>query len=285
MKPFLKWAGGKRQLHSIILPIIKKYLSKENIYYEPFVGAGSVFLELAHQNVVINDSNSDLMTCYQVIKNNSDDLLEQLRIYKENHSKENYYEVRKKDRDLMKFSNMTYTERAARVIYLNKTCFNGLYRVNKKGQFNTPLGSYKNPSVYDIDNIKNISDYLNENNVQIRNADFYDAVKDAHNGDFIYFDPPYDYEEKGFSYYQKEGFNEVDLYRLKDTCDKLIEIGCHVLISNHATKKVIDLFSEDNYELIDLTYDINYYDVNRYIGSKVEFRKKAQEVLIHGWKK
>src|SRR5690606_20691408 len=105
------------------------------------------------------------------------------------------------------------------------------------------------------------------------------------NGDFIYFDPPYDYEEKGFSDYQKEGFTKFDLERLKRICDDLIERGCHVLISNHATKNVIELFSEENYELIDPTYLINYYNVKRYIGSKPEYRKDAREVLIYGWKK
>lgn len=285
MKPFLKWAGGKRQLHYVIIPIIKDNLSQFNTYYEPFVGAGSVFLELAHQKVVINDANEDLMMCYREIKMNAHRVLNYLDIHKNNHSKEYFYQIRSVDRDLSLFEQMTPSQRAARVIYLNKTCFNGLYRVNKRGQFNTPFGSYKNPNILDRDNISSISEYLKNNDVKIRNVDFAQSVFDAKNGDFIYFDPPYDYEEKGFSDYQKEGFTTFDLERLKRTCDDLIDRGCHVLISNHATKKVIELFSEENYELIDPTYLINFYNVKRYIGSKQEYRKYAQEVLIHGWKK
>lgn len=285
MKPFLKWAGGKRQLHSLILPIVKRYLSSKNTYYEPFIGAGSVFLELEHCHANINDSNQDLMICYEVIKNNPDELISKLNEYKISHSKDIYYRIRSLDRNEEVFNCMTPVEKAARVIYLNKTCFNGLYRVNKKGQFNTPIGSHKNPSIFDADNIKSISRYLNDSNIIIQNTDFVNAVRNAKSGDFIYFDPPYDYETKGFSDYQKEGFSEIDLIRLKKTCDRLIEIGCHVLISNHATKRVLDLFSDNNYELINLNYDINLVEVKRYIGSKVDYRKKAQEVLIHGWKK
>ena len=285
MKPFLKWAGGKRQLHPFIIPIIEENLSSDNTYFEPFVGAGSVFLELEHKNVVINDTNSDLMLCYEMIKYRSTELINELNIHQENHCKDYYYNVRLKDRNEFVYNDMTLVERAARVIYLNKTCFNGLYRVNKKGQFNTPFGAHNNPSIYNENNLIQISSYMITNNVDIRNLDFEEAVKDATKGDFIYFDPPYDYEDKGFSSYQKEGFNHFDLVRLKNVCDSLIDKGCHVLISNHATKKVIDLFSEENYEMIDLNYSIDYINVKRYIGSRIEYRKNAQEVLIHGWKK
>jgi len=285
MKPFLKWAGGKRQLHQFILPIIRKNLSHDNKYYEPFVGAGSVFLELAHPNTIINDMNYELMLCYNVIKEKSDDLISLLDKYKKNHSKDFFYSIRGQDRDLNIFNQLSDVERATRLIYLNKTCFNGLYRVNSKGQFNTPLGSYKNPKIYDSENITEISKYLNNQNIIIRNIDFEKSVGDALSGDFIYFDPPYDYEEKGFANYQKEGFDHFDLERLKKTCDELINRGCHVLISNHATKKVVKLFSDKNYELININYKINYVEAKRSIGSKIEFRQNAQEVLIHGYKK
>jgi DNA adenine methylase len=286
MKPFLKWAGGKRQLlREKILPIITQYLEKDNNYYEPFVGAGSVFLELKHSKTIINDSNEDLMICYEVVKESSTHLMSILENYKCNHSKENFYNVRALDRDEDVFRKLTNVERAARLIYLNKTCFNGLYRVNKKGQFNTPIGSYKNPSIYDRDNIKEISEYMNTFDVDIRNVDFEEAVKDAKKGDFIYFDPPYDYDEKGFSSYQKEGFNRFDLERLKKVCDDLISRGCHVLISNNNTEKVRELFKSDDYELIDIKYTIKTFKANRSIGSKNEYRKQVEEVLIHGSKK
>ena len=286
MKPFLKWAGGKRQLlKNWILPIINKHLNENNTYYEPFVGAGSVFLELEHPNVVINDSNEDLMLCYSVIKESSFELLKILRKFKDNHSNEFYYQIRALDRDPIAFAKLTDIERAARMIYLNKTCFNGLYRVNKKGQFNTPIGRYKSPMIYDEDNIRDLSNYLNNNNVTIRNQDFENVVRDAKFGDFIYFDPPYDYEKRGFTDYQKEGFNTFDLERLKKTCDALIKKGCKVLISNHDTKRVRELFSSKQYELMTINYRVEEIEVNRYIGSKIEYRKKAQEVLIYGSQK
>lgn len=284
MKPFLKWAGGKRQLHSFILPIIKSNLSIKNRYYEPFVGAGSVFLELQHPNAVINDSNKDLMLCYETIKSDSSNLIDKLNIHKLSHNKEYFYEIRSQDRDEEEFEKLTKLDRAARLIYLNKTCFNGLYRVNKNGQFNVPFGQYKNPKIFDINNISDISMYLNRNNISIRNLDFEVAVKDAKKGDFIYFDPPYDFEAKGFSDYQKEGFGHFDLVRLRKVSDQLINKGCHVLISNHKTQRVLDLFSTNNYELIDITYKITNINVKRYIGSRVQSRNLAQEVLIHGYK-
>jgi DNA adenine methylase len=286
MKPFLKWAGGKRQLlKNWILPVIHKHLSEDKTFYEPFVGAGSVFLELEHSKVVINDSNEDLMLCYTVIKNYSDELLNVLERLKVNHSKEHFYQVRALDRDPIAFAKLSNVERAARMIYLNKTCFNGLYRVNKKGQFNTPIGKYKNPLIYDERNIRDISDYFLKNDILIKNQDFENVVKDAEKGDFIYFDPPYDYEIKGFTDYQKEGFNAFDLTRLKLTCDNLIKKGCKVLISNHDTKRVRELFSSKQYELITVNYKVEEIEVNRYIGSKIEYRKKAQEVLIYGSQK
>ena len=225
------------------------------------------------------------MICYEVVKENPTKLMSILENYKRNHSKENFYNVRALDRDDDIFRKLNKVERAARLIYLNKTCFNGLYRVNKKGQFNTPIGSYKNPSIYDRDNLTEISEYMNNFGIKIRNLDFEEAVKDANKGDFIYFDPPYDYDEKGFSNYQKEGFDRFDLERLKKVCDDLITRGCHVLISNNNTEKVRELFKSDDYELIDIKYTIKTFKANRSIGSKNEYRKQVEEVLIHGSKK
>lgn len=285
MIPFLKWAGGKRQLLNIIIPIIKKNLKQENTYFEVFVGAGAVFLELQHHNVIINDSNTELMITYQNIKTHPKELLKKLSEYKEKHDKDFYYKIRALDRDLSVYKRISDVEKSARLIYLNKTCYNGLYRVNSKGQFNTPIGKYENPKIYDENNINQISQYLNTAHVEIKNMDFVDAVQKAKRGDFLYFDPPYDYEEQGFAHYQKEGFGVYDLNRLKETCDHLINKGCHVLISNHATTRVLSLFNNDNYEVIDVNYEIHRINVKRYIGSKVEQRKMVGEVLIHGYKK
>lgn len=282
MRPFLKWAGGKRQ----ILPYIKKYINKDSIkghrYFEPFSGGASVFFDLEHSNCVINDLNVEIINCYFVIKNNPEELICKLKEYKDKHSKDFYYYVRNMDRsnDFVLKDNV---EKAARTIYLNRTCFNGLYRVNSQGFFNTPIGSYVNPTICDEENIRGISRFLNKNNVKITSLDFSNAVKYARNGDWIYFDPPYDYQEThGFVNYVKEGFNHDDLIRLKKVSDRLIKKGCNVLISNNDTLFVRELFSGEYYDIV---YSTEIVKANRNINRNASNRKKVDEVLIYGRKK
>lgn len=278
MKPFLKWAGGKRQL----LPYIKEYINEDILngvkYYEPFIGGGSLFFHLHHGDSIINDFNSEIINCYKVIKKSPYELINQLKIHQNNHSKEYFYYIRSLDRngELEKMSNI---EKAARTIYLNRTCYNGLYRVNRLGYFNTPIGRYANPLICDEKNILEISKFLRENKTIIRCCDFADAVKDTNAGDWIYFDPPYDYEDGGFVEYVKEGFSHADLKRLKLTCDELIAKGCQILLSNNDTKFVRDTFNSKNYEIV---YETKIIKANRNINSNGSKRKKVDEVLIHG---
>ena len=180
------------------------------------------------------------------------------------------------------YKKMNSIDRAARTIYLNKTCYNGLYRVNKNGFFNTPIGRYANPLICDENNINEVSNYLKNNNIKITSFDFEKSVSSAKAGDWIYFDPPYDYERTGFVNYVKEGFSHDDLIRMKLLCDKLISKGCYVLISNNDTAFVRNLFtSNKNYEIV---YSTKTIKANRNINSKKE-RKKVDEVLIYGRKK
>lgn len=280
MKPFLKWAGGKRQL----LPYIKEYINEDVLngvrFFEPFIGGGSLFFHLQHGDCVINDYNSEIVNCYKVIKNSPYKLIEKLKIHQVNHCKEYYYQIRSMDRN-GELENMSKVEKAARTIYLNRTCYNGLYRVNSAGQFNTPIGRYTNPLICDETNILEISKFLKKNKVIIRCCDFVEAVKDMKEGDWVYFDPPYDYEDSGFVGYVKEGFSHFDLERLRDTCDKLIEKGCQVLISNNDTEFVRNTFNSDSYEIV---YETKIIKANRNINSKASKRKKVDEVLIHGRK-
>jgi DNA adenine methylase len=285
VKPFLKWAGGKRKLLHLIIPRILANLNEDCKFIEPFVGAGAVFLELKNRKVIINDLNKDLIETYKVIKSEPDNLIKILKIHKEKHCKDYFYQIRQMDRDKHLYNNLSNVEKAARLIYLNKTCYNGLYRVNKKGEFNSPYGYYMNPSIYDEDNIYEISNYLNESELEIKNEDFEFVLKHAKSNDFVYFDPPYDYNNKGFSKYQKDGFGEFDLNRLKNLCDKLIQNGVHVLISNNATEKVLSLFGDEKYQIIDISYQIDKLDVHRSIGSSITSRKKVKEVLIYGQRK
>jgi len=281
MRPFLKWAGGKRQL----LPVIREFLINElehenSTYYEPFVGGGSVFFDVANNNSVINDYNQEIINAYEVIRDFPNELIEILKVHENNHEHDYYYKIRNLDR-LTDYSVMTNIEKAARTIYLNKTCFNGLYRVNSKGYFNTPIGKYVNPLICDEVNIREIYTFLNSHNIQMLYGDFENAVPNPNAGDFVYFDPPYDYEDqKGFVGYSAKGFSRDDLMRLKSFCDKLIQQRCIVLISNNDTKFVRDTFNDENYQII---YEINQYPANRNISSNGAKRStKVPEVLIYG---
>ena len=182
------------------------------------------------------------------------------------------------------FKKMGNVKKAARTIYLNKTCFNGLFRVNKEGYLNTPRGKYSNPLICDESNIREISIFLNNNDIQILNYDFEEACSDIKSGDYVYFDPPYDYEnENGFVSYNANGFSRKDLIRLKLFCDKLIELGCIVLISNNDTTFVRELFNDNNYKIV---YEIKQIKANRNINSSGKKRaKKVHEVLIYGKRK
>lgn len=187
VKPFVKWAGGKRQL----LPEIKRYLpSKIKDYYEPFVGGGAVFWDIQCPHPVINDFNDELINTYLVVRDDVDSLIHLLKKHELNNSSDYYYQMRAWDRtgELQKRSN---TERAARFIYLNKTGFNGLFRVNSQGQINVPYGRYKNPAIVNEEVLHAVSLYLNRSSATIFNGDYYDAIKSAKKGDFVYLDPPY----------------------------------------------------------------------------------------------
>ncbi|MBE9043876.1 DNA adenine methylase [Pleurocapsales cyanobacterium LEGE 10410] len=272
VRPFLKWAGGKRQL----LPTIQKYLPAEYTeYYEPFVGAGAVLFSLQPNKSTINDTNSELINCYRVIKEQPEELLTLCQQHQANNSKEYYYKLREQDRQA-DFKNRTPIERAARIIYLNKTCFNGLFRVNSSGQFNVPYGKYKNPVIADPAVIKAISTYLNRAGVRILNGDFEQAVATANQGALIYFDPPYHplSDTSSFTGYSMNGFGEAEQIRLKEACDRLTDRGAQVLVSNSAAPFIKSLYDDPRYEIVEVkaTRAINV------VSSK---RGKIEELLIH----
>ncbi len=222
----MKWAGGKRQL----LPEIRKYVPKRiNTYYEPFIGAGAVLFDIQPKRAVINDINSELASVYNVIKNNVDELIEDLK--KHENDKDYFYEIRDLDRQ-EEYKNLSPVQRASRIIYLNKTCFNGLFRVNSQGQFNVPFGKYKNPQIVNEIVLRAVHNYLSSNNVTILNGDFETAVEKAKKGDFVYFDPPYDpvSDTSSFTGYSLDGFNKDDQRRLKYLFVELDKRGVNVLL-------------------------------------------------------
>ena len=269
-QPFFKWVGGKRQIADIILD---EFPTEIVNYYEPFVGGGALLFELSPKKAVINDYNEELMNVYNCIKdgNKFEKMVRELNHYEASHNKEFYLELRNKDRDQKKFMKIPDYKRAARTIYLNKACFNGLYRVNSKNEFNVPFGKKEKVNTYDGQNLGIIHSFLNFNDIKIMNVDFEEAVKDAKKGDFIYFDPPYDSDTHTFNSYTEEGFGKKDHIRLANTFKELDKKGCYVMLSNHNTELVNELYKDFNIHIIEAKRNINAN------GKK---RGKVEEVII-----
>ncbi len=275
-QPFIKWVGGKRGLLKQILPLFPK---KFNNYYEPFIGGGAVFFELyskgllKNKKIVLSDINSELINTYNIIKTNPYELITNLENYKAQHNKEFYYKIRELDRK-EDYKNLSNLEKATRFLYLNKTCFNGLYRVNKKGYFNTPIGSYKNPNIADRDVILSASEALQ--NVTIKQQSFKEILKEVEKDDLVYFDPPY-YplnDTSNFTSYDSNCFLEDEQFELFEVFDKLADNDVKVVESNSDTKFIKELYKK---------YDIQIVNANRFINSKSNGRGKITEVLIRNF--
>jgi len=268
--PFLKWVGGKRQL----MPAIKELIPKNHTnYYEPFIGGGAVLFELQPKNAVINDFNEELINVYQTIKENPEELISDLKTHK--NESDYFYDLRALDRK-DNFENLSNIKKASRVIYLNKTCYNGLYRVNNSGEFNSPFGRYKNPNIVNETTIRAVSKYLNTNKITILNGDFEEALKGIKKGSFVYFDPPYHpvSASSNFTGYVQGGFDMYEQVRLRDLCNKLNEKGINFLLSNSATQFIEDLYKD---------YKISYVKANRSINSNAKKRGEIDEVLIRNY--
>jgi DNA adenine methylase len=276
VKPYVKWAGGKRQL----LPEIRKHLPLNTLgitYYEPFAGAGAVFFDLQPRKAVINDYNAELMLSYRVIRSHVDDLIAALRIHQEKNSRDYYYQVRGLDRAHDVFERLPDVEKAARLIFLNKTCYNGLYRVNSQGFFNVPCGRHKNPAICEEPVLRAVHDYLAACDIDIQNGDFEDSVKTAAENSFVYFDPPYHSPGKtNFTAYQAGGFDDAGQIRLRDVFVSLTKRGVPCLLSNADTPFIRGLYQGKNIEIITVS-------AKRIINSNAGGRNSINEVLIKNW--
>ncbi|HEV2526143.1 TPA: DNA adenine methylase, partial [Streptococcus pneumoniae] len=269
LQPFTKWTGGKRQL----LPVIRELMPKTyNRYFEPFVGGGALFFDLAPKDAVINDFNAELINCYQQIKDNPQELIEILKVHQEYNSKEYYLDLRSADRD-ERIDMMSEVQRAARILYMLRVNFNGLYRVNSKNQFNVPYGRYKNPKIVDEELISAISVYLNNNQLEIKVGDFEKAIVDVRTGDFVYFDPPYIplSETSAFTSYTHEGFSFADQVRLRDAFKRLSDTGAYVMLSNSSSALVEELYKD---------FNIHYVEATRTNGAKSSSRGKISEIIV-----
>lgn len=267
----IRWVGGKKK----VLKYIKELLpEKFNTYYEPFVGGGALMFDLKHKNAVINDINFEVITLYNCLKDSPLELMEMLDNFEKDHSKEFFHHLRSIDREI-KLSNLTDIEVSARFVYLNKAGFNGLYRVNKKGHFNAPFGKPDCSELYKRENIMNIHKYFANNKIVMMNTDFEKVVEDAKEGDFVYFDPPYDYLEKGFTRYSVDYFLKDDQIRLANLCKELDKKGVKWMLSNHSTPLINELYKD---------FDIKNISISRTIGAKAGSMSKAEEVLIRNYK-
>ncbi len=267
--PFLKWAGGKRQLISQMHRYFPKNFKK---YIEPFIGGGAVLFYLKPKLSIIIDINKELINCYKVIKNNVEELIELLKIHK--NEKGYYYRIREIDRDDEKFANLTNIEKASRMIYMNRCCYNGLYRVNSRGQFNVPFGKYKNPNFCDEENLLVVSKTLE--NVKIVHGSFEVSLDYAEKDDFIYFDPPYYPISKtsSFTSYTKESFGEASQMKLLRVFKKLDELDCKLMLSNSYNEYIKELYKD--FKIITL-------DARRVINCNAAKRGNIKVLLIKNY--
>jgi DNA adenine methylase len=265
LKPFVKWAGGKKQLLS---HLIKHKPSSFGNYIEPFVGGGALLFELGIKNSKINDSNEELINCYNIIKRKPQALITDLKLH--NISENYYYELRSKD-----IKHMSDVERASRFIFLNRTCFNGLWRVNKDNRFNTPYGKYKNPKIMDQELIMEVSEFLKS--VEIYTMDFEKfLLEHAKKGDFVYLDPPYHPISKysDFKRYTKDFFDLDAQKRLAKLFKVLDQKGCKLLLSNSYSKEMLDLYKD---------FKITIVNAKRIINKNPDGRGNVKEILVRNY--
>ena len=274
-KPFVKWAGGKRQL----IPILHQNLPESfGTYYEPFLGGGALLFHILTdkngQKCSISDLNSDLVLSYTTIRDRIDALISSLKSHEKNYQKDSksyYYSVRESN-------PRNEVEKTSRLIFLNRTCFNGLYRVNSKGKFNVPLGKYTNPNIVNEENLHAVSSILQTNRISIKCRDFESVLRDAKKGDLVYFDPPYQpvSSTANFTSYTTKDFTYDDLTRLAELCLKLDSKECHVLLSNSDSKEVSDIFEKKPWK-------ITRIEANRSINSNSKKRTGHFELLIKNY--
>jgi len=274
-KPFVKWAGGKRQL----IPILHQNLPESfGTYYEPFLGGGALLFHILTnkngQKCSISDLNSDLVLTYTTIRDRTDALITSLKNHEKNYQKNSesyYYSIRENN-------PRGAIEKTSRLLFLNRTCFNGLYRVNSKGKFNVPLGKYSNPNIVNEENLHAVSHILQSSRISIKCRDFEAVLRDAKKGDLIYFDPPYQpvSSTANFTSYTNKDFTYDDLTRLAELCLKLDSRGCKVLLSNSDSKEVADIFAKNSWK-------ITRIEANRSINSNSKKRTGHFELLIKNY--
>lgn len=257
-----------------MMPAIMELVPKEmTTYFEPFVGGGAVLFHLQPKTAVVNDFNTELINVYRVVKTNVDELIVDLR--KHLNEETYFYQIRGLDRT-PEFKFLTDVERASRIIYLNKTCFNGLYRVNQAGEFNAPFGKYKTPNIVNEPTLRAVHQYLNAHDIELLNTDYATVLQRASKNSFVYLDPPY-YPltpSANFTGYVQGGWDEQDQIRLRQTCDELHQRGIKFLQSNSASNFIKEQYGH---------YTVSMVKAIRSINSNGEKRGEIDEVLIRNY--
>ena len=270
--PFVKWVGGKRQL----LGTLEGLLPTEGFrkYCEPFVGGGALLFHLQPDVAYVNDINSELVNVYRVIRDSVDELIAELAGFE--NTPEVFYEVRSWDRDNISYSARTAIQKAARIIFLNKTCFNGLYRVNSAGEFNAPFGKYKNPNIINESVLHAVSHYLNHAEVHLSSDDYAETLRIIDRSTFVYLDPPYDpvSDSASFTGYSRGGFSRNEQIRLRENCDDLSRRGIRFMLSNSATDFIREQYAE---------YNITVVKAKRAVNSVGDKRGEVEEVVIRNY--
>lgn len=272
MKPFIKWAGGKNRFAERIVSILGREC---NNYFEPFIGSGAVLLQMNPKKAYCSDVNAELINLYQIVKDNPTELIEELyNNFIPFHNESFYYEIRSWDREKDYLTRYNSIRRAARFIYLNKACYNGIWRVNQSGQNNVPFGKNMNPTFLQDSIIYDAHNFFVERNIDFFVSDYKDIVIRARRGDVVYFDPPYDKDEgqSSFLEYNQSTFGREEQMSLKKMCDRLVARGVRVGVSNSGTSFIRDLYQG---------YVIESFDVNRTIGGTKESRHVYKEVFIY----
>jgi DNA adenine methylase len=270
--PVVKWVGGKRQLLDSLTPLLPKHFTT---YCEPFLGGGALLFWQQPNKAIVNDINKDLIQMYEVVCDDVESLI--LELQKHKNVAEHFYAVRDWDRDKDKYSKLSKVEKAARIIYLNKTCYNGLFRVNNSGEFNTPFGHYKRPNIVNEGVLRAVNKYFQQADITFHCCDYAEVLATIPRGTFVYLDPPYDpvSDTANFTGYSQGGFNHEDQIRLRKCCDELNRRGIKFMLSNSATKFILELYSAYP--------SITIVQAKRAINSNARRRGQVDEVVVRNY--
>ncbi len=269
--PVLKWLGGKRRLLNTLTPLLPQRVTT---YCEPFVGGGALLFALQPSVAYVNDINADLINAYKVIKEDVESLIKVLQEFK--NDADCFYSVRDWDRDKVRYSTLSDVQRAARMIYLNKTCYNGLYRVNSAGEFNASFANYRNPNIVNAPALRAVSTYFNKAVIYLTSTDFAEVLELLPKDTFVYLDPPYDRGSNAsyFTGYSTGGFTRDDQVRLRESCDNLNKRGIKFMLSNSATDFIREQYS---------AYNITMVRARRSINLAYGKYRKVDEVVIRNY--